>query len=157
MKYETRLIWVLTITFGFVFFDRNAANFLMPFIADELHFKNEQVGWVDSALSFTWAIAAILSGAYSDRTGNRKTFLLITVVAFSVCSFASGLAISFVTLFSSRLLIGMAEGPILPISQSLVAVESTAAKRGNNMGVMQNFGSNLLGSFAAPLSLVALA
>ena len=157
MKYETRLIWVLTITFGFVFFDRNAASFLMPFIANDLHFNNSQVGLVASALSFTWAVAAFLGGAYSDRTGNRRNFLLITVVAFSLCSFASGLAVSFVTLFSTRLLMGLAEGPILPISQSLVAIESTAAKRGNNMGVMQNFGSNLLGSFVAPLVLVAVA
>jgi MFS family permease len=157
MKYETRLIWVLTITFGFVFFDRNAASFLMPFIADDLHFTNSQVGLVASALSFTWAVAAFLGGAYSDRTGNRKPFLLVTVVAFSLCSFASGFASSFAALFSTRLLMGLAEGPILPISQSLVAIESTAAKRGNNMGVMQNFGSNLLGSFAAPLILVAVA
>jgi MFS family permease len=157
MKYETRLIWVLTITFGFVFFDRNAASFLMPFIKDDLHFNNEQVGWVASALSFTWAVASFLGGWYSDRTGNRKTFLLITVVAFSLCSFASGLAASFATLVSTRLLMGLAEGPILPIAQSLVAIESTAAKRGNNMGVMQNFGSNILGSFAAPLVLVAVA
>jgi MFS family permease len=157
MRYETRLIWVLTITFGFVFFDRNAANFLMPFIADDLHFNNTQVGWVASALSFTWAISSFLGGVYSDRTGNRKKFLLISVVAFSLCSFASGLAISFETLISTRLLMGAAEGPILPISQSLVAIESTAAKRGNNMGVMQNFGSNMLGSFAAPLILVAIA
>jgi len=157
MKYETRLIWVLTITFGFVFFDRNAANFLMPFIANDLHFTNSQVGLVASALSFTWAVAAFAGGAYSDRTGNRKTFLLVTVVAFSLCSFASGLAASFMTLFATRLLMGLAEGPILPIAQSLVAIESTAAKRGNNMGVMQNFGSNLLGSFAAPLVLVAIA
>src|SRR5277367_3039608 len=157
MKYETRLIWVLTITFGFVFLDRNAASFLMPFIADELHFNNSQVGLTASALSFTWAVASFLGGAYSDRTGNRKNLLLFTVVAFSLCSFASGLASSFMTLFSARLLMGLAEGPILPISQSLVAIESTAAKRGNNMGVMQNFGSNLLGSFVAPLVLVAIA
>src|ERR1700722_9664190 len=157
MKYETRLMWVLTITFGFVFLDRNAANFLMPFIADDLHFNNQQIGLVASALSFTWAVAAFLGGAYSDRTGNRKSLLLITVIAFSLCSFASGLAVSFVTLFSTRLLMGLAEGPILPIAQSLVAIESTAARRGNNMGVMQNFGSNLLGSFAAPLLLVAVA
>ena len=157
MRYETRLIWVLTVTFGFVFFDRNAANFLMPFIADDLHFNNEQVGWVASALSFTWAVSSFLGGWYSDRTGNRKTLLLITVAAFSLCSFASGLAASFLTLISARLLMGLAEGPILPIAQSLVAIESTAAKRGNNMGVMQNFGSNMLGSFAAPLILVAVA
>src|SRR5260370_26829008 len=52
---------------------------------------------------------------------------------------------------------GLAEGPILPIAQSLVAIESTAARRGNNRGVMQNFGSNMLGSFVAPLVLVAVA
>lgn len=157
MKYETRLIWVLTITFGFVFLDRNAASFLMPLIASDLHFNNSQVGLVASALSFTWAVAAFLGGAYSDRTGNRKSFLLIAVVAFSLCSFASGLAVSFATLFAARLLMGLFEGPILPICQSLVAIESSAGKRGNNMGVMQNFGSNLLGSFVAPLALVAIA
>ncbi len=157
MKYETRLIWVLTITFGFVFFDRNATNFLMPFIAADLHFTNGQIGLVASALSFTWAIAGFLGGAYSDRTGNRKGLLLVSVVAFSLCSFISGLAASFIALFSTRLLMGLAEGPILPVAQSLVALESTAAKRGNNMGVMQNFGSNLLGSFVAPLVLVAIA
>ena len=42
MKYETRLIWVLTITFGFLFMDRNAATFLMPFIASDLHFTYQQ-------------------------------------------------------------------------------------------------------------------
>jgi MFS family permease len=157
MKYETRLIWVLGITFGFVFFDRNAANFLMPFITSDLKFSNQQIGLVASALSFTWAIAGFLGGTFSDRTGNRKAMLLVSVVAFSVCSFASGLAVSFVTLLLTRLLMGLAEGPILPVSQSLVAIESTAARRGHNMGVMQNFGSNLLGSFVAPLVLVAIA
>ena len=50
MKYENRLIWVLGVTFGFLFFDRNAVNYLMPFISAELHFTNKQVGLVASAL-----------------------------------------------------------------------------------------------------------
>ena len=157
MKYESRLIWVLGITFGFLFFDRNAVNYLMPFIAADLHFTNQQVGLVASALSFTWAIAAFLGGAYSDRTGRRKVILLVTVVAFSLCSFLSGLVGSFVALFLVRMLMGLAEGPFLPVAQSLLAVESAHSRRGHNMGVLQNFGSNLLGSFAAPLVLVAIA
>ena len=157
MKYETRLMWVLGATFGFLFFDRNAANFLMPIIANDLHFNNKQIGLIASALSFTWAISSYLGGVFSDRTGNRKAILLTTVVAFSLCSFASGLAGSFASLFLTRLLMGAAEGPFLPVAQSLVAVESTAARRGHNMGVMQNCGSNLLGSFFAPLLLVAIA
>jgi MFS family permease len=157
MKYETRLIWVLGITFGFVFFDRNAASFLMPFIAADLHFSNSQIGAIASALSFTWALAGFLGGAFADRSSHRKTMLLVAVIAFSLCSFLSGIAGSFLALFLSRLLMGLSEGPILPVSQSLVAFESADGRRGHNMGVMQNFGSNLLGSFAAPLVLVAIA
>jgi MFS family permease len=157
MKYETRLIWVLGTTFGFVFFDRNAVNYLMPFIANDLQFSNQQIGLVASALSFTWALASFAGGVFSDRTGNRKKLLLVTVVAFSLCSFLSGLAGSFIALFLARLLMGLAEGPILPVAQSLVAFESADERRGHNMGVMQNFGSNLIGSFAAPLILVAIA
>ena len=157
MKYESRLIWVLGITFGFLFFDRNAANFLMPFIANDLHFNNRQVGLVASALSFTWAVSAFLGGLYSDHSGRRKPILLATTIAFSLCSFLSGLAGSFVMLFLVRLLMGAAEGPFMPVAQSLVARESSEARRGHNMGVLQNFGSNILGSFAAPLVLVAIA
>ena len=49
---------------------------------------------------------------------------------------------------------GLAEGPFLPVCQSLVASESEHSRRGHNMGVMQNFGSNILGSFLAPLVLI---
>jgi MFS family permease len=157
MRYEQRLIWVLGITFGFLFFDRNAANYLMPYITDDLHFNNKQVGLVASALSFTWALSAFLGGALSDRTGRRKVILLASVIAFSLCSFLSGLAGSFAALLGARLLMGLAEGPFLPVCQSLVASESDPARRGHNMGVMQNFGSNILGSFLAPLVMVAVA
>ena len=157
MRYEQRLIWVLGITFGFLFFDRNAASFLMPFITRDLHFSNQQVGLIASALSFTWAVSAFLGGALSDRTGSRKPVLLVCTIAFSLCSFLSGLAGSFIALFATRLLMGLVEGPFMPVCQSLLAAESDPGRRGHNMGVMQNFGSNLLGSFVAPLVLVAIA
>ena len=130
---------------------------MMPIIAPDLGLSNQQVGLVASALSFTWAIGGFLGGLWSDRSAHRKTLLLTAVIAFSLCSFLSGLAASFTALLASRLLMGLAEGPILPVSQSLVAFASADTRRGFNMGVMQNFGSNLLGSFVAPLVLVAIA
>jgi len=157
MRYEQRLIWVLGITFGFLFFDRNAASFLMPFIARDLSFTNQQVGLIASALSFTWAVSAFLGGALSDHTGRRKAVLLASAIAFSLCSVISGLAGSFLALFAARFLMGLVEGPFMPVCQSLLASESEDSRRGHNMGVMQNFGSNLLGSFVAPLVLVPLA
>jgi predicted MFS family arabinose efflux permease len=52
---------------------------------------------------------------------------------------------------------GLADGGIAPISQSITALAVPPERRGVAMGVMQNFGSNLLGSFAAPVLLVGFA
>lgn len=156
-RYQVLLVALLSLNFGIVFFDRNALNFLMPFVQPDLNLSNTQVGLLASALSFTWALSGIFIGAASDRTGKRKSFLIAAVVAFSLCSFLSGLATSFLLLLGARLLMGVAEGPVMPISQSLTAAEVSTERRGLAMGVMQNFGSNLLGSFAAPVLLVAFA
>jgi predicted MFS family arabinose efflux permease len=93
----------------------------------------------------------------SDRTGRRKSIIVAATLAFSLCSFVSGIASSFLMLLGARLLMGFAEGGVLPISQSLTAAEVSPERRGLAMGVMQNLGSNLLGSTAAPLLLVAIA
>jgi predicted MFS family arabinose efflux permease len=155
--YQVGLAALLSINFGIVFFDRNASNFLMPFIQPDLHLSNKEVGMLAGALSLTWAIAAFGIGVVSDKTGSRKGLLILATVAFSVCSFLTGIAASFAMMLGARLLMGVAEGGIMPISQSLVATEVEPRHRGLAMGVTQNFGSNLFGSFFAPVLLVAFA
>jgi predicted MFS family arabinose efflux permease len=155
--YQVMLVTLLSVNFGIVFFDRNALNFLMPFVKPELGLSNTQVGILASALSLTWACAAFGIGFISDRTGSRKGLLILATLAFSACSFFSGLAGSFAALLGARLLMGAAEGGIMPISQAMIAAEVTPERRGLAMGVTQNFGSNLLGSFVAPVLLVAFA
>lgn len=155
--YQALLVGLLSLNFGILFFDRNALNFLMPFVQPELKLSNFQVGMLGSALSLTWAISGYVIGRYSDRTGHRKSIIVIAGVAFSLCSFVSGIASSFLMLLGARLLMGFAEGGVLPISQSLTASEVAPEKRGLAMGVMQNLGSNTLGSAIAPLVLVPIA
>jgi len=155
--YQIALTGLLSLNFGFVLFDRNASSFLMPFIQPDLRLTNTQVGMISGALSLTWSFAALGIGAVSDRTGSRKGLLILTTLAFSVCSFASGLVGSFAMLLAARLLMGVAEGGIMPISQSLIASEVDARHRGLAMGVAQGLGSSLLGSFVAPVMLVAFA
>jgi predicted MFS family arabinose efflux permease len=155
--YENGVLLLLGLTFGFLFFDRNAAGNLVPFITTDLKLNNAQIGLVTSALSLTWAISAYAFGAWSDRIGVRKPFLLASVLSFSLCSFMSGIAQSFGVLLASRLLMGLAEGLYLPVAMAIMLAVSTEKRRGLNMGVMQNLFSNLLGSFAAPLVLVWIA
>jgi predicted MFS family arabinose efflux permease len=155
--YQIMLVTLLSVNFGIVFFDRNSLNFLMPFVQPDLGVSNTQVGILASALSFTWALAAFGIGLVSDKTGSRKGLLILATLAFSVCSVVSGIAGSFAMLLGARLLMGVAEGGIMPISQTLIVAEIEPRQRGLAMGVTQNFGSNLLGSFAAPVLLVAFA
>ena len=155
--YQVMLVTLLSVNFGIVFFDRNATNFLMPFIQPDLGLNNTQVGVIAGALSFTWALAAFGIGLVSDKTGSRKGLLILATLAFCSCSFLTGIAGSFAILLGARMLMGVAEGGIMPISQALVVAEVDPRHRGLAMGVTQNFGSNLFGSFFAPVLLVTFA
>ena len=156
-RYQALLVGLLSLNFGILFFDRNALSFLMPFVQPDLSLSNTQVGLTSSSLSLSWALAALFVSAAADRSGRRKAYLLGATVAFSLCSFLTGIATSFLILLGTRLLMGFAEGGVNPISQSITALAVRPERRGLAMGLMQNFGSNLLGSFAAPVLLVGIA
>ncbi len=155
--YQMMLVALLSISFGILFFDRNSLAFLMPFVQPELGLNNTQVGLLASALSFTWACAALAIGYISDKTGSRKGLLIIATIIFSGCSFLSGMAHTFLAMLGARMLMGVAEGGFMPICQAMVAAEVKPKWRGLAMGVTQNFGSNFFGSFVAPVLLVGFA
>lgn len=155
-SYENLVMILMGLAFAFVFFDRLALNFLAPFIVPELHLNNTELGALSAGLGLTWAISGYGVGALSDYLGNRKALLVAAIVVFSACSIISGLTSSFLMLLGARMIMGLAEGPVLPIAQSIMVAESSEHRRGFNMGVVQNFLSTLLSNFAAPLVLVAV-
>ncbi len=155
--YQWRLTALLSLSFGFVLFDRNALSFLMPFVQPELGLSNTQVGMLSGGLSLTWAIAAFGIGVVADRFGSRKRWLVLSTLLFALCSFGSGLATGFAIMLATRLLMGAAEGGIMPLSQSLIAAQVDPRRRGIAMGITQGFGSSLMGSFVAPVVLVGFA
>ena len=155
--YQTLLVALLCLNFGILFFDRNAMNFLMPFVQPDLGLSYTQVGLLGSALSLTWAFAAIFVGWLSDKAGRRKIIIVASTVAFSLCSVVSGLATGFLMLLGARLVMGLSEGGVMPLSHAMVAVEVSPERRGVAMGITQNLGSSLLGSTVAPLVLLPVA
>lgn len=156
-RYQWLLVGLLTANFGIVYFDRMALNYLMPSVQPELGLSNTAVGTLASALSLSWALAGLLVGRLSDALGRRKPILIFAALIFSSASFLSGIATTFAMLLAARLLMGAAEGGVMPISQALVAAEVQPERRGLAMGVTQNFGANLLGNFLGPIVIVAFA
>ena len=157
LTYENGLLVLLGFTFGIVFFERNAIGPLAAYIIKDLSLNQAEVGLLGSALSLAWAVSAYLIGAWSDRSGVRKPFLLVSVVVFSLCSALSGVAATFMMLLLARVIMGFAEGPFLPICFSIMNDESSPKRRGVNAGLMQNFFASLLGTTVAPLVLPLLA
>ena len=152
--YPWLLVGLLSFNFGVVYFDRNTLNFLMPLIQPELHLSNEQVGMLGSALSLSWALAGLVVGRLSDVLGRRKLILVIAAFVFSAASMLSGWVTSFAMLMVTRLMMGFAEGGVMPISQALISAEIDPARRGLAMGIAQNFGANLLSNFLGPIVVV---
>ena len=155
--YRVMLVLLLSLNFGILFFDRNALNFLMPYVRPDLGLSDTQVGMLSSGLSLTWAIAGFAVGRFSDWLGSRKPIIIAATLAFCVCSVVSGLAQSFLMLLGARILMGAAEGGVMPVSHSLIAAQIPEQERGLAMGVAQNLGSNVMGSAIAPLVLVPVA
>ena len=156
-NYENKLVVIFFFTIGFVFFDRLAINYLFPMISVDLGLNYTQLGLLGAGLALTWSVSGPLGGFISDKVKSKKTMLAILVIAFSIISLLHGLAQSFAMLFILRLLMGIVEGPMIPQTQSILAMESSERRRGFNLGFTMNTSNALFGSILAPVLLVALA
>lgn len=155
--YENKLVLLFFFAVGIVFFDRLAINFLMPFIQEDLGLNNAQVGMLAGAAALTWSIASIAGGRLSDKVKSKRNILIVLIIAFSITSMTQGFVTSFVQLAILRLLMGLFEGPTIPVTQSVLAIESSPHRRGFNLGLTMNTANGLFGSILAPIVIVALA
>ncbi|MCL6593113.1 MAG: MFS transporter [Alicyclobacillus sp.] len=155
-RYENGVVAMMFFTFGFVFMERLSVVFLFPFIAPALQLNNAQIGLIVSVLSVCWAISGWVFGAMSDLAGSRRKVLLPITLVFSLLSFFSGLVRSFWALFVVRGLMGLAEGPVLPIAQACVIAESSEERRGLNLGFVQS-ATGLIGSTFTPILVTTVA
>jgi len=155
--YEARVLILLGLAWGFAYFDRMALTFLAPFVQEDLGLSNEQIGWANSGLSLTWAIGAFVIGRWSDLIGKRKPFLITALLLFSGCSVFSGFAWNFESLLISRIIMGVAEGPFLPICLAIMAAASSSSRQALNAGILQNVFGPIVGTALASYTLVRIA
>lgn len=155
--YENGIVSLMALVFGCLFFDRLALNFLIPFIAKDLILSDTQIGLLSGSLSLAWAFSSYFTVAWAEVKNRKKMVFLVAVVTFSLCSFGSGIAVSFATLFLARFIMGFSEGAVIPLAQNFVERESSPKRLGLNAGILQGVGSALFGSILAPIILVAIA
>jgi predicted MFS family arabinose efflux permease len=148
-RYERTLVGILFFTWGTVFLDRMSQLYLAPYFAPVFRLNDQQIGFLASVVSISWAIGSLFFGALSDRFGRRK-ILIPAVLIFSAFSWLSGLARSFHELLAIRALIGLAEGPCWVAISALLEQSSHVSRRGRNVGIVTS-GAALVGLFGAPI------
>lgn len=148
--YELALLGVLTLGNGIVGFDRQTVAFLAPFIVQDLGINNAEVGLTAAALSLAIALSSFFGSQLADQSGKRKATLVGCTLLFSLLSGVSGLASTFIFLLAARFVLGLSEGPIVPISQAIILDTSSPKARGFNMGFMQMVGAFGIAGFLGP-------
>lgn len=93
---------------------------------------------IGSVSSLGMAIGAVLFGALADRIG-RKSVLLITLLIFSLGSFASAFATGYAMFIALRLIIGAGLGGELPVASTLVSESVPVQHRGRSVVLLESF------------------
>lgn len=110
---------VLSLANFMVVLDTTISNVAMPTISGFLGVSTTEGTWIITAYAVAEAITVPLTGWLVRQIGQVRLFLIsvVTFVIFSVCC---GLSASFGSLVLFRVLQGLAGGPLIPLSATLL-------------------------------------
>ena len=150
MAWKTLFIAFVVSLGGFLFgFDAGIISGVMSYAGPQFDLNDAQTGWVVSSPSFAAMISMLVAGRLSDRIG-RKKILLAVAFFYALSAITSAYAISYETLYLSRMVGGLAFGAALILAPTYIAEISTAENRGKLVSIQQL--NIVLGFFAAFLS-----
>ena len=140
--------FILSFANFMVLLDMTIANVSVPNIAGGLGVSANQGTWVITSYAVAEAITVPLTGWLAQRFGSVRTF--VTALAmFGVCSALCGLASSINILVVCRILQGLAGGPLMPLSQTLLLRVFPKEQAGKAMGLWAM--TTVVGPIAGPI------
>jgi DHA2 family multidrug resistance protein len=117
------LLWLVAIVLAGANFiavlDMTIANVSVPNIAGSLGISSSQGTWVITCYAVAEAITVPLTGWLASRFGAVRVFTT-AIACFGLFSALCGFANSFAMLVVGRILQGVAGGPLIPLSQTLL-------------------------------------
>src|SRR6266478_1296202 len=106
-------------------------------IAAALGWSKATSGFLATLTLLASGIGGILFGFIADRIG-RKRALMLSILTYSVCSFASGLATSILVLAAFRFILGLGMGGEWNTGATLVAETWPAELRAKAISIVQS-------------------
>jgi MFS transporter, ACS family, glucarate transporter len=125
MKYQHRVIGMLSLLALVTYLDRVCIAVAGPQMQDTLHISPEGWGWVTSVFFFSYAAFEIPTGALGDRIGPRRVLARV-VLWWSAFTSLTGAVLSYPLLLLIRFCFGMGEAGAYPRSRSGIWSHSPA-------------------------------
>lgn len=112
---------LLTLIYINSFFVRQIVAVLGVEIREAFQLSNLQIGFLyGTAFSFIYAFAGIPMGRLADKT-SRKWMICIGLFVWTLMTFLSGFATSFIFLVTARMLVGLSQAMLSPAVYSYLA------------------------------------
>ena len=128
--------------------DMTIVNVSVPHIAGSMAVSVNEGTWAITSYSVAEAIMVPLTGWLAQRFGPVRVFSTAALL-FGACSMLCGLSTSLPMLVTVRVLQGLAGGPLMPMSQTLLLRIAPPEKRNMALGLWTM--TTILGPIAGPV------
>ncbi|TAL01584.1 MAG: DHA2 family efflux MFS transporter permease subunit [Rhodospirillaceae bacterium] len=129
-------------------FDISIANVSIPSIASGLAVSPREGTWVITSYMVAEALSVPLTGWLATRFGPGRT-LAVAMAGFTIASALCGLSTSMAMLVTFRALQGLAGGPMMPLSQSMLVSIFPKERASTAMGIWAM--TTVIGPILGPL------
>ena len=130
--YAMYVFWVMFSISFLNYLDRNVLSGAANVVARELGFGFAGIGAIATSFIFVYTVFTIPLGIWADRT-KRKNVVAICVAIWSLATAFTALANSFLTLFISRMVLGIGEAGYFPAGTALMSDYFSRSKRSRIM------------------------
>lgn len=130
------------------YIDRQILALIKPILDEQLHWTNEQFGYINGAFQGAYAVGLLVFGWFIDRYGTKIGYA-VSIAAWSAAAIGHALVFSIGGFLFARIALGLGEGGNFPSAIKAVALWFPKRERATATAVF-NSGTNA-GAIIAPL------
>ena len=126
------VFWVMFSINFLNYLDRNVLTGAANVVAHELGFGSDAIGYIASAFLIVYTLGTVPLGIWADRA-KRKDVVAACVTVWSLATAFTALAGNFITLFISRMVLGIGEAGYFPAGTALMGDYFSRTRRSRIM------------------------